>query len=194
MPENKGENKNNKNRKSEFDLAVAEILDFITQSSKEDQTEELQNQSDLKSELAYRQKMRDEQEKRTEEITQLFVNYRKQQSERYDYKCKTKPQFVHFLFGLIIAIGLVFVIFLLAVLGTQDLNGADIAMIITGFVTCLGSILSILLIIVKYLFPEDEDKDFNDLIKSIITNDTVRIKDDNTYQIDNKKNNNKKDG
>lgn len=169
-----------------------QLLQLIKESNKEKNTAELRNYRDLEVEYHYRDTMRIEQEKRTEEITKLFVNYREQQEKRYKYKDEMKPQLVRFLFSLIFAIGVIFVLFLLVALLTQEIDGADIVMIVASFVTCLGSILSIVLIIVKYIFPEEEDKDFNDLIKAIITNDTVRIKDDNVYQIDKSKASEKK--
>ena len=49
--------------------------------------------------------------------------------------------------------------------------------IITAAVSCLTSIVTILLIIVKYIFPPDEETNFNNLVSIIVENDTMRLKD-----------------
>lgn len=160
-----------------------EINQFVSNS----QTAELQNQMDLQSELAYREKMRKEQEKRTEEITNLFVNYRGQQEQRYKYKHEIKPKLIRRLSILIGVLIVLLAVFSVLIVCLNEINGAVVVALVSGFITCLSAVLSILLIIVKYIFPEDEDKNFNDLVKSIITNDTMRIKDENDYRLKNGK-------
>ena len=167
-----------------------EIAEFFTLSSKEKETVEIQNQADLASEYAYREKMRTEQARRTEEITRLFINYRGQQAERYEYKHNTKPRIVRFLTLLIVVIVFLLATFSILLICLKKIDGPTVIALVSAFITCLGTILSILMIVVKYIFPEDEDKNFNDLVKSIITNDTARIKDENEYRL---KNGRKKD-
>ncbi len=163
-----------------------EVFGLIGNSDKEKQTAELQDHADLENEYNYRQKMRVEQEKRTEEITKIFVNYRGQQEQRYRYKHEMKPKLVSFLLNIIIAIIAVLAIFSILLICIHELEGPSVVALVSGFVTCLGTVVSIFVIIIKYVFPEDEDKNFNDLVKSIITNDTVRIKDENDYRINQK--------
>ncbi|MBQ8684968.1 MAG: hypothetical protein IJ514_02205 [Clostridia bacterium] len=177
------DNSKNQNKEEIHSQNRKKVLGLIEDSDKEKQTADLQDQADFAAEYHYRQTMRAEQEKRTEEITKIFVNYRGQQEQRYEYKHNIKPKIIGFLFRLIIALVVLLAAFSIILICVQEIEGPSVVALVTGFVTCLGSVLSILVIIVKYIFPEDEDKNFNDLVTSIITNDTVRIKDENDYRL-----------
>lgn len=162
------------------DTNIKEIETLIAES---EQKKEIETQADYDAEYAYWKKMHEQQELRAEEITKIFQNYRTQQKERYDYKKEMKPTIFWFLFSLVIAIvGLLFA-WSIVFICLHEIDAASVVALVSSFITCLGSILSILIIIVRYVFPEDEDKNFNALVTSIIENDTKRIKDDNDFQI-----------
>lgn len=162
------------------DTSIKEIEALIAES---EQKKEIETQADYDAEYAYWKKMHEQQELRAEEITTIFTNYRIQQDERYKYKKKMKPVIFWFLFALITVIVLSLFGWSIVFICLHEIDAASVVALVSSFVTCLGSILSILIIIVKYIFPEDEDKNFNALVTSIIENDTKRIKDDNDFQI-----------
>lgn len=132
---------------------------------------------------AYRGGMRWEQKKRAEQVTLLLQNYTTQQSKRNDYKETAKPKIVRFLLSLIgvFAFAMVVAVVLGIVHGVDSLT---LGALVAGCVTFLGSIITVLVIIVKYLFPENEEANFNDLVKSIIANDTERMKSENENKLD----------
>lgn len=124
-----------------------------------------------------------ERGERTKIITSLFGNYRDQQAERYEYKKEKKGSILRFLVFLIIGIFALLCYCCYTVVSRNSYKTEDIVALVSSFVTCLGSILSILMIIIKYIFPEDEDKNFNNLVTAIIENDTKRTKDDKEYRV-----------
>lgn len=141
----------------------------------------IESQEDL--ERQYFKKAHEQQKERAEEITTIFTNYRKQQEARYEYKTGKKPVILWTLLGLVAVIIIATIVLTAFLVRCRDIDASVAAVLISGFVTSLGSVLSILTIVVKYVFPEDEDKNFNALVTSIIENDTQRIKNDNDYQI-----------
>lgn len=164
--------------------SIEEVQALIAES---EQTVEIKTQAEYDAEYAYWRKMHEQQGLRTEEITRIFQNYRTQQAERYNYKERKKPIIFWFLFSLVIAIVALLFTWSIVFICLHEIDTACVVALVSSFITCLGSILSILIIIVKYVFPEDEDKNFNALVTSIIENDTKRIKDDNDFQIGKKK-------
>lgn len=58
----------------------------------------------------------------------------------------------------------------------NQFNIKELVGIITCCVTYLSSIFTIFLIIVKYIFPKNEEKNFNELVKVIVKDDTERMK------------------
>ena len=160
--------------------SIQEVEALIAES---EQKTKIETQAEYDAEYAYRQKMHKQQELRAEQVTQIFYNYREQQQQRYNYKKKMKPRIFWFLFSLVIAIVALLFAWSIVFICLHEIDAASVVALVSSFITCLGSILSILIIIVRYVFPEDEDKNFNALVTSIIENDTKRIKDDNDFQI-----------
>lgn len=167
------ENNNNGNRTA----TVQEIEGLLA----EPDIVGIETQEDL--EQQYYKKAHEQQKARAEEITTIFTNYRKQQEERYHYKKEQKPIIVRLLVILVFVIIAAMVTLSVLLICRHNIDAAVATVLISGFVTCFGSVLSILIVIVKYIFPEDEDNNFNSLVTSIIENDTQRIKNDNDYQI-----------
>ena len=160
--------------------SIKEVEALIAES---EQTAKIETQADYDAEYAYRQKMHKQQELRAEQVTQIFCNYREQQQQRYNYKKKMKPKIFWFLIFLVVGIFGLLLLLSVGIIRRYEIDTTSVVALVSSFVTCLGSILSILIIIVRYVFPEDEDKNFNALVTSIIENDTKRIKDDNDFEI-----------
>lgn len=139
---------------------------------------EIVDEENIKDISSYHRAMQRQQAKRARHVTELLQNYKNQQIERNTYKEKAKPKIMRFLMGLIViltlALGAMVVCYFIF-----DTNGDMLGGLITSCVTYLGSLLTILLVIVKYIFPENEESNFNDLVKSIISNDTERVKSEN---------------
>lgn len=119
---------------------------------------------------------------RANHITQILENYKKQQNERDGFKksCQ-KTVFIFLLVIIAVLTATVCVgIILFFALRLYDYAQALVGLI-SSCVTYLGSILAIFLIIVKYIFPENEEKYFNELVTYIIQDDTTRLKDQLDY-------------
>ena len=124
--------------------------------------------------------------KRAETVTDILEQYKDQQKERYEYKRDNKKVvFVLLMIMLSVLTAAIIVsiilFFALKLNSYQALTG-----LIFGCVTYVSSIFAIFMIIVKYIFPEDEEKNFNSLIATIIKDDTNRIK--NQYDFISKSN------
>lgn len=151
-----------------------EVCDMLGNAS----STELGGQVEIYGADLYRGKMREQQKKRAEQVTKLLENYTEQQAKRNAYKQESKPKIVSVLIVLvfILTLGIIASIILGIILGVDALA---LGALISGCVTYLSSIIALFLIIVKYLFPENEEANFNDLVKSIISNDTERMKSEN---------------
>lgn len=117
-------------------------------------------------------------------ITGILGNYKDQQNSRYLFKTKTQKILFWFLIGLIgvlTAALIIFVIFLFKF--NSKMNVEVIVGLVSGCITYLGSLLTIFLVVVKYVFPEDEEKNFNELVSNIIKNHTDRIKNEYDFII-----------
>lgn len=159
---------------------IKEVKDLIVNS---EQKTEIATEADYNDDHAFRAKMRQQQECRTERITEILSNYKLQQQERYKYKKEMKPKVFWLLFSLVCVIVALLIGWCIAFICLHKIDSTSVVALVSGFITCLGSVLSILIIIVKYVFPEGEDANFNTLVTTIIENDTKRIKDDNDFQI-----------
>lgn len=153
---------------------ASKVSDIFTNAP----SHEIENQNEILSDEKYRGYMRREQKKRAERVTQLLENYTIQQVERNTYKQESKPKIVSVLIVLvfILTLGIIVSIILGIILGVDALA---LGALVSGCVTYLSSIIALFLIIVKYIFPENEEANFNDLVKSIISNDTERMKSEN---------------
>lgn len=153
MNESKSQ-KNNENIDDEVDML---------RSSKKDSVQE-------NDEADFNDKARKEYVKRNEIITALFKTYNDNTERRMKTNRRCKK--ITFWFLLISIFILTFAIVgLFIVLLKYNLINDSIAIVISACVTYLGSLLSILQIITKYLFPNNEDKNVLELLKTIIEKD-----------------------
>ena len=115
---------------------------------------------------------------RSKIIKDILRHYAEQQEERYKFKKNWKIFFI--IFFLVLATAIIAGAFFLAIVAIKyfsDKQTELITCLITSGVSCFGSIVSILLIIIKYVFPNDEETNFNNLVANIVQNDTERLKD-----------------
>lgn len=103
-------------------------------------------------------------------ITALFKTYNDNTERRMKTNRRCKKVTFWFLLISIFALTLA-IVGLFIVLLKYNLINDSIAIIISACVTYLGSLLSILQIITKYLFPNNEDKNVLELLKTIIEKD-----------------------
>lgn len=109
-------------------------------------------------------------------ITGILKNYRDQQKTRNDYKESVKRVFVPaFSIIAVLFVVLMIVAVVLAFIFLQNRKMEFLSAIIGSLVTGFSAVISILLIITHYIFPTDEEKNFNELISTIVTNDTKRL-------------------
>ena len=92
--------------------------------------------------------------------------------------------------GMLVALTLTLLVTVILYFALKMNSNQALAGLISGCVTYISSLFAIFMIIVKYIFPEDEEKNFNDLIATIIKDDTNRIK--NQYDFFSKGNDNDK--
>lgn len=123
---------------------------------------------------------------RSEIISAILENYKDQQKERNTYKFSVKKVFVPVfsLIALVFAIA-TFVSIILSFMFLRENTGQFITTIVSSLVGGFSTIGSIMLIIVNYIFPNDEEKNFNDLISIIVKNDTERLNNINHNTEDN---------
>ncbi len=138
------------------------------------------NDADL--EKAYHTATRKAHQDRNEIVTQILGNYKCQQAQRNEYKRKKKPIIFWLLFAIILVTTIAFIVWVSVFLLLHDtITNQQLIALISSSVTYLTSLISCFLIIVKYVFPSGEEKNFNDLVKSIIENDTIQMKNENDY-------------
>ena len=143
---------------------------------------EIASQFDVDSNADYHAVLKREQERRAGIVTDILDNYKTQQKQRYDYKKEKKPCLVNFLLTLVILLTLLMGYICYKTFSSQ-INTEIVVALVASLVSYLGSVFTILTIVVKHLFPSDEDKNFNELVSSIVENDTIRIKNENDYDI-----------
>ncbi len=89
--------------------------------------------------------------------------------DSYVGKIKTNTVLKIVLFSIslavLVAFVVAFIVCLFVVIGSNADVGEVLAILIPAGVTVVTSIVSIIIIIAKYLFPQDEDKNFTDLVK-----------------------------
>lgn len=154
------------------------VKSFIDSSKNTD----INKDKDFADEEKYRHDMRFQQIRRAEIVSDIFENYKIQQCKRYEYKRDTKPIIFWFLIGIIIALTASFIVWIGLLFGLYGCaTNQALVGLIASCITYLSSLISLFLIIIKYVFPTDEEKNFNDLVSAIITNDTTRIKNENDY-------------
>lgn len=129
------------------------------------QREELYSQDDLA-----------EIKSRSKTISDILLNYKEQQNNRNIYKETVKKWFV----PVFCAIAVLFVVLtticvILSFIYLKDELVVLLTSLISSLLVGFTSVISILVIITKYIFPTDEEKNFNHLISIIVKNDTKRL-------------------
>lgn len=114
--------------------------------------------------------------KRAEHVTEILSQYETQQKERYAYKRDKKKVIFNILMVMLVVLTITLLISVILYFALKMNSNQALAGLISGCVTYISSLFAIFMIIVKYIFPEDEEKNFNDLIATIIQDDTNRIK------------------
>lgn len=114
---------------------------------------------------------------RANNITQILNNYKRQQDQRNIFKMRKQTVIFRFMLSLVFILTAAFLTSIVMVFRYGDqFNIKELVGIITCCVTYLSSIFTIFLIIVKYIFPKNEEKNFNELVKVIVKDDTERMK------------------
>ncbi len=144
---------------------------------------EIRNQKDVVENYLFHQELHNYHLKRTQTITEILSNYTSQQKERYIYKKDNKPVIFWILTSIMLLLTLGIIAWVVLALVLVELNTQAVIAIIGSLVTYLGSLISILIVIVNYLFPADEEKNFNNLVSTIVQNDTDIIKIENEYEL-----------
>lgn len=111
-------------------------------------------------------------ESRDDVTTELYNKYRDRFQEHNDFKKGYKVKLYSLCKNILTALSIGIIACILAVIIKDDLKlGEIIAIIIPSCVTYVSSIISILTIIAKHLFPLDEEQYVNDIVKTIIETD-----------------------
>ena len=102
---------------------------------------------------------------RDTKATGLFIDT----VDAYVKKLKTNKRLkiALFIISMVILVGFVaaFIACVFFVINTQTKAENILAVLIPAGVTIISSVVSIILVIAKYLFPQDEDKQFTELVK-----------------------------
>lgn len=137
---------------------------------------------DEEFERIYHEAVRNAHTDRSKIITGILANYSEQQIQRYNYKHGKKRVIFWLFFFLIITITIAFVAWASTLFFRgKVISDQDIIALVSSCVTYLTALISTFTIIVKYIFPTDEEKYFNDLVKTIIESDTTQMKNENEY-------------
>lgn len=112
----------------------------------------------------------DEFVKRNEKLTKLLDDYISQHNVRAEENHKLK-RFIFGFFVFILTILTFIISFVFLKIDYSNVDLSSVAALISVAVTYIGSILSILKIMSKYLFPIEEEKDTISMIKTVIEND-----------------------
>lgn len=129
----------------------------------------------------YRDQIRANHIRRTNHISDILESYKTQQGERERMRREQRSTVLKVLLGSIIVLLIIALILVIWASTRSEFRLEDAATVITSILALLGAILSIIHTIVKYLFPTDEDKNFNDLVVKIIEGDTSQLINDKGF-------------
>lgn len=161
------------NENSNEENQLKDVTDILRRSIKS----RVENDDDF-----YDKVLRKSQSDRASIITDILRNYKDQQKERFNFKKDKQKKLLYVLLGIIGCLTITIIVLSIYFFRTTLVTHTKgIVAFISSIVTYLTVLISVLLIIVKYVFPEDEEKNFNDLVSKIIENDTVRIRDDKAF-------------
>ena len=110
--------------------------------------------------------------KRNKSLTGLLDNYIENKKDRVKEN-KLCKQVIFWVFMSIFVLLSVTVVCVFRKTNINESNAAVTTSLVTVAVTYLTSILSIIIVISKYLFPVDEEKDTIEMIKTVIGNDVL---------------------
>lgn len=146
--------------------------------------------SDIDVDAKFHQNLKGQHSERAKITTQILSNYKVQQEERHEYKFKKRSVILNILLTAVVL--LVFSI-IACFICAAAIPSFKTEAIIAGLASLTGSLITVLVIIVKYVFPADEERYFNDLVTNIIKNDAEVIKSENEYALGMSKNHKTKD-
>ena len=129
----------------------------------------------------YRDQIRGNHIRRTNCISDILDSYRTQQCVRERVRRRQRKVVLYSLLGIIAVLLSVTIALFVWASKKSEFRVADAATVITSILAIITAILSIIHTIVKYLFPTDEDKNFNDLVVKIIEGDTSQLINDKNF-------------
>lgn len=158
-------------KQKDFEKIVSEILDSV------DMFQSVNNDDEMRE--AYVDEFTtDQQKKRDKKITELLNQY----VDAYCYKNKSNKWYKRILVGMCIVIvfafSVIFAILLFQINGSNnDMPLEGMIKLITVCITFLALIVSILKIIAKYVFPENDEEYITRIVEIIQNNDLENKKE-----------------
>lgn len=129
----------------------------------------------------YRDKIRQNHIERTTHISEILDNYKNQQIDSSKLRREQRRVVLNALLTIIFCLLGLSVLLLASFAQKGEFELKQAITIVTSILALCGTILSIIHTIVKYLFPSDEDKNFNDLVVKIIEGDTAQLVNDKDF-------------
>lgn len=157
VEENNAEAAEESNSADGFISFKEKIIDYLSNS---------QEENTLDSTDAFTKKTREQISARGDLYEKLLNNYVNLSQKRNDKREEKKEDFYNLIKGILISSGVCFVILLLKVISDmpEDLV-TFIPIASTAFVAFLGEFISLPVIVAKYLFNTEEDKNMTEIIK-----------------------------
>lgn len=134
--------------------------------------------SGLKDEKEYSLK-RELFTKRSEKITDTLKSLTDQQIYRYTFRRVMQIIISAFFMSLVVALTIALIICIRYVLKSDNLDYIkEVSVLVGSSITYLTSVITIVAVIVKYTFPENEDKLLTDLISKVIDEEQLLLNDE----------------
>lgn len=127
-------------------------------------------------------------EKRAENITDTLESLTTQQIERYKFRRIMQIVISVFFMLLVLGLTVALIVCIAYVLKNKDIDYLNAIIVLVGSgVTYLASVITIVAVIVRYTFPENEDKLLTELISKVIEEEQTFFKDEEEQLNYNKK-------
>lgn len=134
--------------------------------------------SGIKDENEYSLKQ-DLLEKRSEKITDTLRSLTEQQIYRYKFRRVMQIIISVFFMVLVVALTIALIVCINYVLKSNELDYIkEVSVLVGSCITYLTSVITIVAVIVKYTFPENEDKLMTDLISKVIEEEQLLLNDE----------------